>query len=361
MELPLSQSIHLNASDLNDRRGRARKIIFLLALTFCLSPLVVRSQPWANIVQPPVALALGIVVALAAGPPLAKHNNKWTKLLLQISVVGLGFGMDLVAVAKAGAEGLLFTAVSIVIVLVVGFFVGKWLKIKRTTSHLICSGTAICGGSAIAAVGKVLDADDKEMSASLGVIFILNSVALFLFPVIGHALEMTPQQFGMWAAIAIHDTSSVVGAATKYGADALAVATPVKLARTLWIVPLALLTAVLFRNGRGAVHGDRSDSRTAGTPSLPRKSSITIPWFVLYFVLASVLATYLPQRVTMAEQIFLELYRTAKIGLTVTLFLIGAGLSRATLKSVGLKPLVQGVLLWIVIALLALWAAKSAS
>jgi uncharacterized integral membrane protein (TIGR00698 family) len=334
----------LNTSDSHYNRAIVQRIVFFLALAFCVSPLVIRAESWTNIAQPPVALALGIIVALAVGHPFPKQNSKWTKLLLQISVVGLGFGMNLGVVFEAGRDGLLFTAVSIVIVLVIGFFVGKWLKMERATSHLISSGTAICGGSAIAAVGKVLDADDRAMSVSLGVIFILNSVALFLFPVIGQALEMTQQQFGMWAAIAIHDTSSVVGAATKYAVgaapdlpNALAIATPVKLARTLWIVPLALLTAVLFRK---------------------KSAKLNIPWFVLYFVLASVVATYLPQQIALSERIFPELYRAAKVGLTATLFLIGAGLSRATLKSVGIKPLIQGVLLWIVIAWLALWAAR---
>jgi uncharacterized integral membrane protein (TIGR00698 family) len=327
----------LNAATPNSNRALVQKIVFFFALAFCLSPLVIRDARWMNIAQPPVALALGIAVALAVGHPFPKQNSKWTKLLLQISVVGLGFGMNLGVVLEAGRDGLVFTAVSIVVVLVIGFLVGKWLRMERDTSHLISSGTAICGGSAIAAVGKVLDADDKEMSVSLGVIFILNSVALFLFPVIGHALEMTQQQFGMWAAIAIHDTSSVVGAATKYGADALAIATPVKLARTLWIVPLALLTAFLFHK---------------------KSAKLNVPWFVLFFVVASVVATYLPQHVAVPEWIFSELYRTAKIGLTATLFLIGAGLSWTTIKTVGIKPLIQGVLLWILIALLALWAAR---
>lgn len=337
-------SIRLNASDPNYNRAIARKIIFFLALAFCLSPLVIRAPVAEKVAQPPVALALGILVALAVGHPFPKQNSKWTKLLLQISVVGLGFGMHLGTVYEAGRDGLLFTAISIVVVLVIGFLVGKWLRMERATSHLISSGTAICGGSAIAAVGKVLDADDKEMSVSLGVVFILNSVALFLFPVIGQVMEMTQQQFGMWAAIAIHDTSSVVGAATKYAVgaapdapNALAIATPVKLARTLWIVPLALLTALLFRK---------------------KSAKLNIPWFVLFFVVASVVATYLPQHVTMPERIFPELYRAARIGLTATLFLIGAGLSRATLKSVGVKPLIQGVLLWILIAVMAFLAAK---
>lgn len=335
--LSFSPTKSLSAANPNPNRALAQKIVFFLALAFCLSPLVIRNAGWMNIAQPPVALALGIVVALAVGHPFPKQNSKWTKLLLQLSVVGLGFGMHLGVVLEAGRNGLVLTAVSIVVVLVVGFLVGKWLRMERATSHLIASGTAICGGSAIAAVGKVLDADDRAMSVSLGVIFILNAIALFVFPVIGRALEMTQQQFGMWAAIAIHDTSSVVGAATKYGTDALAIATPVKLARTLWIVPLALLTAFLFRK---------------------KTAKLNIPWFVLFFILASVVATYLPQHVTLPEQIFPELYRTAKIGLTATLFLIGAGLSWTTIKTVGIKPLIQGVLLWILMALLALWAAR---
>lgn len=247
-----------------------------------------------------------------------------------MSVVGLGFGINLGQVIKAGRTGLLFTIASIVGTLAIGFLIGRMLGINAKTSHLISSGTAICGGSAIAAVGPVLDADERELSVALGTVFILNSIALFVFPVIGHYLNLTQVQFGTWVGIAIHDTSSVVGAAAKYGAEALAIATPVKLARALWIVPLVIFTSFVFKT---------------------RAKKIAVPYFIFLFVVASVLRTYVPG-VAAASDLLVAI---ARIGLTVTLFLIGAGLSRKTLRSVGVRPLVQGVLLWIVISLVSLW------
>jgi uncharacterized integral membrane protein (TIGR00698 family) len=290
----------------------ARIVLFAALLVVCAS----------GYVSPPIALALGLALALTLGHPFPKQNSKATKILLQLSVIGLGFGMNLATVVAAGKRGVAWTAATIAITLLLGYLAGRALHVARTTSHLIASGTAICGGSAIAAVGPVLGATDEEMSVSLGTIFILNSIALFLFPPIGHSLGMTQQQFGVWAAIAIHDTSSVVGAAAKYGAEALQLATVVKLTRALWIVPLTIGTALAFR----------------------RKSTrVAIPWFIGGFVLASIARTYAPA--TEAVVPF------ARIGLTVTLFLIGAGLSRKNLASVGARPLILGVLLWIVISI----------
>ncbi len=297
----------------------ARQVFFIIAIAFCCSP-------WGS---PPLALALGLVLALTVGHPYAKYNSKATKLLLQICVVGLGFGMDLGSVITAGKTGFLFTVVTIFGTLLLGYIVGKWLGLTKKLSHLISSGTAICGGSAIAAVGPVVGADSNEMSVSLGTVFILNSIALLLFPVIGHLLHMSEQQFGIWAAIAIHDTSSVVGAAAKYGATALEIATTVKLARALWIIPVALGTAFLFKT---------------------QSKKITIPYFIFLFVIASVIRTYVPSVADISSAIV----TIAKIGLTITLFLIGAGLSKATLKSVGFKPLLFGVILWIVISVVSL-------
>ena len=255
---------------------------------------------------------------------------------MQISVVLLGFGMNLTEVVKAGKQGILFTIATIFGTLAVGFFLGRLLKVKDKTSNLISAGTAICGGSAIAAVAPVIDADEEEISVSLGTIFILNSIALFIFPAVGHFFNLSQNQFGIWAAIAIHDTSSVVGAAQSYGAEALSIATTVKLARALWIAPVALLFAFLYR-GRNE-----------------KKAKIAVPYFVLFFLLVTVVRTYAPPE--FPPSLFDSLVILAKKGLTVTLFLIGASLSRETLKKVGIKPLVQGILLWILISVISLWA-----
>ena len=273
--------------------------------------------------------------ALLIGNPYAKPAARATKILLQVCIVGLGFGIHLKQVVEAGRTGLLFTIVSIAATLVLGYLAGRALRVDSTTSHLISSGTAICGGSAIAAVGPILAATDEEMSVSLGTVFVLNAVALFVFPPLGVYLGLTQTQFGMWAGIAIHDTSSVVGAASRYGMEALQVATPVKLARALWIVPLALLTALAFR----------------------RKSTrIAIPWFIGLFLLASVVRTYIDA----PEGLWAAITRAARIGMTVTLFLIGAGLSRSALRAVGPRPLILGVLLWIVISVASLYAVIAA-
>lgn len=301
-----------------------RKAIFFTGVILCFLPFV----------SPPIALAVGLLIGLTLGHPYAKLNKKWTKILLQVSVVGLGFGMDLGKVLEASRAGVLFTIATIAGTLVLGYLVGRALKLNPRTTHLISSGTAICGGSAIAAVGPVLNADENEMSVSLGTIFILNSIALFVFPAVGHLLHLTQTQFGIWAAIAIHDTSSVVGAAARYGEEALGIATTVKLARALWIVPLVFLTSYLFRS---------------------KDSKITIPYFILLFVVASVLRTYIPAVASLSDTIVM----LAKIGLTLTLFLIGAGLSRSMLKTVGARPLILGLILWVVISLVSLWGVMS--
>jgi uncharacterized integral membrane protein (TIGR00698 family) len=282
------------------------------------------------LISPPGALALGMLIALTVGNPYAAKTAKATKYLLQASVVGLGFGMDLQKVVAAGRTGLLFTIATIIGTLLLGFVIGRAMNIERTTSHLISSGTAICGGSAIAAVGPVLKASDEQMSVSLGTVFILNSIALFVFPIIGHRLALSQTQFGVWAAIAIHDTSSVVGAAARYGAEALQIATTVKLTRALWIVPLTLGTAFVFHRKSAA--------------------KITLPWFILWFLVASLIRTYV------ASPAWPVIVTIAKYGLTLTLFLIGAGLSRKSLAAVGIRPLILGVLLWIAISTVSLWA-----
>jgi uncharacterized integral membrane protein (TIGR00698 family) len=282
-------------------------------------------------VSPPIALFLGLLFALLFGQAYPKFNKKVSKKLLQYSVVGLGFGMNLQASLQSGKEGMAFTIVSVVGTMLIGWIIGrKLLKVERDTSYLISSGTAICGGSAIAAVGPVLKAKDTEMSVALGTVFILNAIALFVFPVIGHALDMTQQQFGMWAAIAIHDTSSVVGAGAAYGEEALQVATTIKLTRALWIIPLALATSFIFKS---------------------KGQKISIPWFILFFVLAMIFNTYVLSTTEVGTMIGHYINDFARKSLTITLFFIGASLSRDVLKSVGIKPLIQGVLLWIIISL----------
>ena len=307
-----------------DRSITTREVIFLLAVVFCLSPLI----------TPPIALLMGLVIAQFIGHPYLHLNHKATHILLQVSVVGLGFGMNVTSAMKAGKEGIVFTIVSIIGTLVIGFLMGKFLKIEKKTSYLISAGTAICGGSAIAAISPVIKAEEKQISVALGTIFILNSIALFLFPVIGHALNLSQTQFGLWCAIAIHDTSSIVGAASKYGTHALEVATTVKLARALWIIPVAFLSTFIFKNKGG---------------------KIKIPYFIGLFVLAMIVNTYVP----FVQQYSHYLTGFAKAGLTLTLFLIGCGLSRKVLQSVGFKPLIQGVVLWLIISAAALWAVTS--
>lgn len=299
--------------------SKYNKPLFILLFAFCLLPFI----------SPAIALFLGLALGMTAGQPFPKFSKKTSKYLLQFSVVGLGFGMNLHESLKTGKEGMLFTIVSVVAVMVLGIYLGKRLMMDRKTAYLISAGTAICGGSAIAAVGPVVKANDNEMSMALGTIFILNAIALFIFPPIGHLLGMTQEQFGMWAAIAIHDTSSVVGAGAAYGEQALEIATMVKLTRALWIIPITIVTMFLFQQ-KGA--------------------KISIPWFIFFFILAMVANTFL----TIPETITTSLVWLAKKGLTVTLFLIGAGLSRKVIKQVGVRPMVQGVILWIFIGLISL-------
>lgn len=278
-----------------------------------------------NPVTPASALFVGLMFAICFGCPFPKFNKKSSKYLLQASVVGLGFGMNVVESLKSGSDGMLFTVVSVVSVMVLGVMFGYWMHLNRKTSYLIASGTAICGGSAIAAVGPVIRADEKEMAVSLGVIFILNAIALFIFPPIGHFFDMSQQQFGTWAAIAIHDTSSVVGAGDAYGPEALRIATLIKLTRALWIIPLAFVTMLIFRD---------------------KKAKVSIPWFIFLFVVAMVVNTYCGLPAELSEW----LVWLAKKGLVLTLFFIGASLSIDTIKSVGTRPLLLAVALWIFIA-----------
>ena len=274
-----------------------------------------------------MVLFIGLVFALLCGQAYPTFNKKVSKKLLQYSVIGLGFGMNLQASLASGKEGMLFTIISVIGTLLIGMFIGcKVLKLNRNTSYLISSGTAICGGSAIAAVGPIINAKDTDMSMALATVFILNAIGLFLFPILGHWLGLTQQEFGTWAAIAIHDTSSVVGAGAAYGEEALQVATTIKLTRALWIIPLALVTSVIFRS---------------------EGKKISIPWFILFFIVAMIINTYL---LADYPEVGKFIAGIARKGLIITMFFIGASLSVDVIKSVGIRPLLQGILLWIIIS-----------
>jgi uncharacterized integral membrane protein (TIGR00698 family) len=295
------------------------RVIFILCLLVSCS----------GFVSTPVALVMGLVFGLLFPHPYSRQTKASSKYLLQASVVGLGFGMNLHQVIQAGRSGFVYTTLGISFALLVGMGLGVLFRVQRVPAFLISTGTAICGGSAIAAVGPITEASDEEMAVALGTVFMLNSVALLTFPQIGTALKMTQQQFGLWAALAIHDTSSVVGAAAKYGTIALGIATTVKLARALWIVPVSLGTAMV----RGA------------------KAKIQWPWFIGFFCLAAVCKTYLPA----GAPAYSLAVKIAKIGLTATLFLIGSGISVATIKRVGHRPLLQGIILWLIVLTGTLW------
>lgn len=292
-----------------------RKIFFIVLAVLCLTPLI----------SSPIALALGFALAVFIGNPFEKHLHQYIHLLLQISIVGLGFGLKLDEALNAGKTGLMLTIVSIVTVMVLGYFLGKIFKLERPLSYLLSAGTAICGGSAIAAVSPIIKPSTKQISLALAIVFTLNSIALFVYPAIGHLLNLSQEQFGLWCAVGIHDTSSVVGAASKYGDEALKIATTVKLARALWIIPVSLITMFIFKS---------------------KGTKIKIPWFIGYFIIAILLNTYFP----VLDRFSSSITVLAKSGLNLTLFFIGSTLSLQTLKSIGLKPLLTAVLLWIMIS-----------
>ena len=294
------------------------QILFLALAVLSFSPLV----------SPPIALLFGILFVNIFGKVL--ETDSFVKKLLQYSIVGLGFGINLNTAIEAGSQGFLFTVSTIALVMIFGLLLAKILKIDKTIAQLISAGTAICGGSAIAAVAPILKANSKQTSVALGIVFVLNAVALFIFPEIGHFFNLTQNQFGIWSAIAIHDTSSVVGAASKYGNEALQIATTVKLARALWIIPLAFLISIFTKS----------------------EGKIKIPYFIGFFVLAILAGTFLPFLQNF-NSIISEISRDT---LKVALFLIGAGLSLQNLKNIGIKPLLLGIILWIFISSISLYA-----
>lgn len=294
------------------------KILFIALAALSFSP----------IISPPIALLLGIFFVNIFGKVL--ETDSFVKKLLQYSIVGLGFGINLKTAIEAGSQGFFFTIFTIVLVMVLGLVLAKIFRIDKTIAQLISAGTAICGGSAIAAVSPILKANSKQTSVALGIVFVLNAVALFIFPEIGHFFNLSQNQFGIWSAIAIHDTSSVVGASSKYGSEALQIATTVKLARALWIIPLAFVISIFTKS----------------------EGKIKIPYFIGYFVLAILAGTYLPFLKNFNQYIS-EFSRDL---LKVALFLIGAGLSFRNLKNIGIKPLLLGIILWILISGISLYA-----
>jgi uncharacterized integral membrane protein (TIGR00698 family) len=294
-------------------------VIYVVLACLCLTPFITA----------PIALFFGLALALTLGSPYTNFNVSMSKYLLQFSVVGLGFGMNLLDSVKSGSAGMFFTLFSVASVMLAGIMLGKWLGISKVSTYLIAAGTAICGGSAIAAVGPIAKADQSQMSISLATIFVLNAIALFLFPILGHWLHLSQYQFGLWAAIAIHDTSSVVGAGSTFGETALKVATTVKLTRALWIIPLSVFTSFYFKS---------------------KDNKIVVPWFILFFILAMAANTYF----TIPKALSHGIVSISRQCLTLTLFFIGAGLSRSTLKLVGVKPFILGIMLWFFIAVASL-------
>jgi len=280
------------------------------------------------IVSPPIALFLGIIFVNIFGQVF--NADKIIKIVLQVSIVGLGFGINLKQALQAGSEGFLFTVFSITLIVVLGIVLGYIFRIDKIITQLISFGTAICGGSAIAAIAPILKADGKQTSVSLGIIFLLNALALFIFPEIGQYFHLSQNQFGIWSAIAIHDTSSVVGAASKYGHEALQTATTVKLARALWIIPISFMLSFLNKSG----------------------GKVKIPYFIGFFILAILVNSYFP----VIKEVTDYVVDFSKSSLKVALFLIGTGLSFQNLKNIGIKPLLLGIILWVVISVISLFA-----
>lgn len=294
------------------------KILFIILAALCFFP----------VVSPPIALFLGIIFVNIFGQVF--NADKIIKIVLQVSIVGLGFGINLKQALQAGSEGFLFTVFSITLIVVLGIVLGYIFRIDKIITQLISFGTAICGGSAIAAIAPILKADGKQTSVSLGIIFLLNALALFIFPEIGQYFHLSQNQFGIWSAIAIHDTSSVVGAASKYGHEALQTATTVKLARALWIIPISFVLSFLNKSG----------------------GKVKIPYFIGFFILAILVNSYFPAIKEVTDYVV----DFSKSSLKVALFLIGTGLSFQNLKNIGIKPLLLGIILWVVISVISLFA-----
>ncbi len=294
-----------------------QKLIYIILIILCCTSWILA----------PLALIMGFLVSVFLGNPL--KIGKLINLLLKISIIGLGFSINLREALVVGKEGFFLTIISISLVFFLGYLIGKLFKIDTVIIHLISTGTAICGGSAIAAVGPAINAKQDEMSVSLATVFFLNTIGLLLFPAIGHFIGMDEYKFGLWSAIAIHDTSSVVGAASTYGSEALETATTVKLVRALWIIPLVIISVFAFKNK--STH-----------------SKISYPWFILFFFIAIIINTYIP----VISLINHDIAKVSKTGMIVTLFLIGSEISFDKIKQVGWKALLLGIFLWIIISIL---------
>jgi uncharacterized integral membrane protein (TIGR00698 family) len=315
------------------------KAIFFLLATLCLAPLFPLPTELAAAIAP-AALILGTILALTLGNPYSAQTKPLQKTLLQAAVVALGFSMDINKVIQAGSSGIIFSLVSISAVFLIGHLVTKAFKIRPVTGLLVSTGTAICGGSAIAAISSVVDAPEEDISVAIGTVFILNGIALILFPVLGHALGLTQHQFGIWAGIAIHDVASVAGAGTAYGPEALDTATAVKLSRVLFLIPITAIVAYFH-------HKTKTDST--------EKTKIQIPWFIGLFILASLARTAFPPIAEFAP----DIKQIASTGFALSLFFIGTALSKKALKSVGIRPLLLGIILWIFISVAAFLAVKA--
>lgn len=302
-------------SDISKIHCNKHIILFAVVGSLCLSP----------IISSPIALVLGFALATLGLVPSQIDIALLTKKLLAISIVGLGFGINVDQAVQASSGNIGLIVGSIFSTLLIGTLLTKAFKMDAKTGHLVSSGTAICGGSAIAAVAPAIQANNEQTSHALATVFILNSIALFVFPLVGHALGMSQYNFGLWSAIAIHDTSSVVGAASAYGDEALEIATTVKLARALWIVPVAFISALVFKG----------DSK-----------KVSVPMFIVYYCLAIAIAHFLPQ----FDGLYQDVFFISKRLLVVCLFLIGCGITVKTIKNAGYKPMLLGILLWVTVA-----------
>lgn len=316
-----------------------KKLVFIIlaaaffAVPWAWSP----AKDWA----PGLAVLIGIAFSVAWGNPFSKQTSKMTSTLLGLTIVGMGFGMNIVEVLHAGANGFLYTFIGISLGLGIGIFLGKRFGVTKNTAYLVSVGTSICGGSAIAAAAPALKAKAHEIALASATVFLLNAIALWIFPIIGHTLNFTEPQFGYWAALAIHDTSSVVGASMSYGNEALEIGTTVKLARALWIVPVTLFISWI------AV--DKSEEGE-------KKFKLRVPWFIPYFLLASAVVSFLPDLLPCCNEIIAKggnfIKEISKFLMITTLFLIGANLSKDKLKELGLRPVFQGLVLWIILSVI---------
>lgn len=300
--------------------SRYPQILYILLLLICCFPFVSAS----------CALLLGLVASALIGTPFKNLINKWSSILLKASVIGFGFGIDIHVLLNAGKENIGMTAGFVLGALAIGILLGVLLKIDKTIALLISVGTAICGGSAIAAVGSTVKANSDQLSIATGTVFLLNALALFIFPVFGHWLGLSQVQFGHWVAIAIHDTSSVVGASAHYGDEALKVASISKMLRILWIIPVLTILVI----------GSSKNKRT-----------LKFPLFIIGFILASCIFSFIPA----GKELFKDLYAVAKQMMVVSLFMIGSSVSVGTVKQVvGGKVLLQAVALWVLVTVASL-------